>query len=84
LVWTPIGWIKASEVMVVRPYRASDPNARPETPQWQGQSSWGLTVTVLDMKGETKGVRHFRHISISRYTPHAKDGPGLGQSKMRA
>ena len=30
LVWTPIGWIKASEAMVVCPYRALDPNAGPE------------------------------------------------------
>ena len=33
LVWTPIGWIEAIEAMVVRPYRASDPNTRPEWPQ---------------------------------------------------
>ena len=33
LVWTPIGWIETSEAMVVRPYRASDPNARRERPQ---------------------------------------------------
>ena len=32
LVWTPIGWIETSEAMVVRPYRASDPNARTERP----------------------------------------------------
>ena len=41
----PIGWIESSEAMVVRPYRASDPNARPERPQWLG-SMWGLTVEV--------------------------------------
>ena len=33
LVWTHIGWIETSEAMGVRPYRASDPNARTERPQ---------------------------------------------------
>jgi len=33
LVWTPIGWIETAEAMVVRPYRALDPNARPDRPQ---------------------------------------------------
>ena len=33
LVWAPIGWIETSEAMMVTPYRALDPNARPERPQ---------------------------------------------------
>ena len=45
LVWAPIGWIETSEAMVVRPYRASDPNARPEMPQWRAPAQ-GLRVEV--------------------------------------
>ena len=46
LVWTPIGWIETSEALVVRPYRASDPNTRPERPQLCVPAQ-GLRVEVL-------------------------------------
>ena len=45
LVWTLIGWIETSEAMVVLPYRASDPNARPERPQLCVPAQW-LRVEV--------------------------------------
>ena len=43
---TRIGWIEISEAMVVRPYRALDPNTRPKRPQLLCVPAQGLSLEV--------------------------------------
>ena len=80
LVWTPIGWIEAFEAIVVCPYRAPDPNTRPDMPQLCVPVQ-GLRVEVLACKCQTRGVRRCRPTSIPWYASHV-NGQGLGRGYM--
>ena len=75
LVWTFIGWIEASAVLVVRPYRALDRNAGSEGPQ-RLLHVWGVRVAVSAITDKNSKEDHCRPINITWYMSHV-DESGL-------
>ena len=81
LVWTPIGWIEASAVVVFLSYRALDPNAGSKRPQ-QRLSVWGVRVSVSAITEKKSKEDHCRPTSVTWYMSHV-GGSGMPQGFMQ-
>ena len=82
LVWTPIGFSEASEAIVVRPYRASDPNPKhlareaPVAGIYVGTDGIGFSLKRKD-KGDEALQTHWYPLV---HLPHGWTRPGAKQN----
>ena len=81
LVWTFIGWVEASAVVVFRSFRALDRNAGSERPQWR-LPVWEVRVAVSAIADKNSKEDHCRFTDITWYISH-RGGSGLLRGYMQ-